>query len=329
MHFIITTPVLDGARYIDETILSVVAQSGPFTIRYHIQDGGSKDDTLAKLVAWERRLANDFPILCQVIEFSFVSEPDRGLYDAVNRGFAATGDGDIMGWINSDDRIEQGAFASIVQTLAIFPDISWFCGRGAIMDENGALMKERSLIPYPRRAIAAGIFDGRFEESFIMQESVFWRSSLWQKVGGVNGKLKLAGDHQLWRDFAEHADLVVVDGIVGYFRSRAGQLSENLGNYRDEIDASLSRALRRRRLLQSLFYKFGFIKFHVVTQFLERDRSYRRERRYKKGLEYKVIRALKIGRFVIHYRTQRCRRKPETGLAMVVDGPINNRVTPL
>ncbi len=287
MHFIMTTPVLNGARYIDETILSVVTQAGPFAIRYHIQDGGSKDDTPAKVLAWKSRLAKDFPILCQGIEFSFTSEPDAGLYDAVNRGFAACGEGDVMGWINSDDRLEQGTFAAITQILTAYPDISWLCGRGAIIDEASALVLERPLIAFPQDAIAAGIFDGRLGTKFIMQESVFWRPKLWQKAGGVNGKLKLAGDHQLWQRFAEHADLVVVDAIFGYFRSRSDQLSENSRAYWAEIDAALMRVLKWRRILKALAYKFGFIKFRIVT------------RRYKRDWKCKTIRGLKFGPFIV------------------------------
>src|ERR1700736_6170418 len=57
MHFNIVTPVLDGEKFLDQTILSVVSKAGPFTIRYQIQDGGSKDATLKLLAAWKSRLA--------------------------------------------------------------------------------------------------------------------------------------------------------------------------------------------------------------------------------------------------------------------------------
>jgi len=106
MRFGIVTPVLNGEKFLDQTILSVVSQAGPFTIRYHVQDGGSKDQTLQILAAWKSCLARDFPVFCEGIEFSFASAPDRGLYDAVNRGFAACADLDAMAWIGADDRFE-------------------------------------------------------------------------------------------------------------------------------------------------------------------------------------------------------------------------------
>lgn len=287
MHFIVTTPVLNGERYIDETILSVVTQAGPFTIRYHVQDGGSGDQTLAKLAAWKRRLESGFPTLCEGIKFSFSSEPDKGLYDAVNRGFAVCGEGDVMNWINADDRIEQGAFASVAQILTAYPDISWLCGKGAIIEEDSALMQPISAVYFPRPAIAAGIFDGRFAPKYIMQESVFWRSSLWRKVKGLNRELKLSGDHDLWCRFAQHTDLVVADSIFGYFRFRPGQLSENKAAYRAEIDAHLGPAQKQMRRLQSVLYQFGFIKYRTAS------------RGYEEDWRCKTIQSFKIGPLII------------------------------
>jgi glycosyltransferase involved in cell wall biosynthesis len=54
MKFCIVTPSLNAARFIDETIFSVLSQAGLFRIRYHVQDGGSADGTLEKLARWRR-----------------------------------------------------------------------------------------------------------------------------------------------------------------------------------------------------------------------------------------------------------------------------------
>ena len=85
--FHLVTPVLNGARFIDEAIFSVVTQRGPFKICYHVQDGGSTDGTLDKLEQWQKRLATrDFGSRNACVEFSYSSEPDNGMYDAVNKG---------------------------------------------------------------------------------------------------------------------------------------------------------------------------------------------------------------------------------------------------
>jgi glycosyltransferase involved in cell wall biosynthesis len=244
MRFAILTPVLNGAKFLDQSILSVVSQAGPFTVRYHVQDGGSKDRTLEILAAWKSRLAGDFPVFCEGIEFSFASAPDRGVYDAINRGFAAAAyaDADAMAWIGADDRFEPGAFATVEEIFRGFPDIDWVTGRPTIISEAGPMLSLSPIVPFPRKAIAAGIFDGRFGRPFIEQEATLWRPRLWQKAGGVDPNFRLAGDFDLWRRFARQTDLVIVDAILGCFRVRADQLTTDLARYRAEIDASLSPA---------------------------------------------------------------------------------------
>src|SRR5438105_2386125 len=266
MRFAIVTPVFNGEKFLDQSILSVVSQAGPFTIRYHVQDGGSKDRTLEILAGWKSRLARDFPVFCEGIEFSFATAPDRGPYDAVNRGFAAYAyaHADAMAWIGSDDRFEPAAFATVGEIFREFQDIDWVTGRQLVIYESGTWANLSPIIPFPRKAIAAGIFDGRFAPHFIEQEATFWRPRLWQKAGGVDPNFRLAGDFDLWRRFARHTDLVAVDAILGCFRMRAGQLSGDMPAYRAEIDTSLSPAeIETRAKVAERYARAGF-EYRVV-----------------------------------------------------------------
>ena len=268
MRFSLVTPVLNGERFLNETILSVVTQSGPFTIRYHIQDGGSKDATLDLLAAWQTRLARDFPVGCEGIEFSYANAPDRGLYDAVNRGFAACGDYDAMAWINADDRFEPGALATVADIFRSYQDIDWLTGRTSLIDEAGIMLHMSPITPLPRKAIEAGIFDGRFAGPyFIQQEGTFWRPRLWEKAGGLDANFRLAGDFDLWRRFAKHSDLVIVDRILGCFRVCAGQLSTNMARYQAEIDASLSPDEIRTRAKAAKRYAKARFAYRVLVRY--------------------------------------------------------------
>jgi glycosyltransferase involved in cell wall biosynthesis len=269
VRFGVVTPVLNGEKFLDQTILSVVSQAGPFTIRYHVQDGGSKDRTLEILAAWKSRLAHDFPVFCEGIEFSFASAPDRGAYDALNRGFAACAyaHADAMAWIGADDRFEPGAFATVEEIFRGFPDIDWVTGRPTVISEVGSMLSLSPIIPFPRKAIAAGIFDGRSAPPFIEQEATFWRPRLWQEAGGVDPNFRLAGDFDLWRRFARHTDLVIVDAILGCFRVRAGQLSEDMARYRAEIDASLSPAEIETRAKVAKTYERAGFEYRVVHRY--------------------------------------------------------------
>ena len=271
MRFLVTTPVFNGARFIDETILSVVTQSGAFDIRYHVQDGGSSDGTIAKLEAWKARLENGFPMMCTSLCFTYASETDSGLYDAIERGFAVCGDGDVMSWINADDRIEPGAFAGIAAILSRFPTIDWLCGRGSIIDESGAVMCTRRMIPFTQDGLFAGLYEGRYDESFVMQEATVWRKSLWDRVGGLDTTYRLAGDFDLWRRFADHTDLVVAPPIVGYFRSRVGQLSADLEGYQEEIDRKLPPPVKARRSWARIRNRFGIVRYRRIERFYKTD----------------------------------------------------------
>ena len=266
MRFSIVTPVLNGEKFLDQTILSVVSQAGPFSIRYHIQDGGSKDATLGIVAAWQLRLARDFPLFNEGVEFSFASVPDRGLYDAINQGFAACGDSDAMAWINADDRFEPGAFATVEDIFKKYPDIDWVTGRPTTIAETGEILHISPVVPFPRKAIEAGIFDGRFAETFIEQEATFWRKQLWDSAGGANPNFRLAGDFDLWRRFAKQSDLVIVDTILGCFRMRAGQLSANKAKYHAEIDASLSPEEMKFRAEASKAYANAGFAYRVVLR---------------------------------------------------------------
>src|SRR5690348_713439 len=84
----IVTPVLNGAETIDRAIWSIVSQSGDIDIRYHVQDGGSTDGTLEKLKSWAKKLGMSSELLPGKVRFTFRSEPDSGMYDAINKGFA-------------------------------------------------------------------------------------------------------------------------------------------------------------------------------------------------------------------------------------------------
>jgi len=245
-RFCIVNPCFNGEDFIDDAITSVITQAGLFTIHYHVQDGGSTDGTLEKLHQWEKRLCSGkFLQLCTNFKFTFDSEPDKGMYDAINKGFARFGvnHNDYMTWLNTDDRLIQGALATVAHLFDKFPDVKWLGGRPALMDEKGSFRGLFDLNPYPRRSLRAGICDGR-HWGFVMQEGTFWYGELWQKVHGLREGLRLAGDFDLWRRFAEHEDYVVADFPMALHRKHPGQLSDRLEAYHAEVDSVVDEKLR-------------------------------------------------------------------------------------
>ncbi|HWJ74440.1 MAG TPA: glycosyltransferase [Kaistia sp.] len=237
----IVTPTLNSEDFLDETIASVVTQAGDFSIRYHVQDGGSKDGTLAIIEAWQARLASGaLPVRCRGIAFSFTVSKDGGMYQAINRAFAAAREGgadtpSVMGWINSDDRLAPGAFATIRALMTDLPEIEFITSRVSLINDRGATLGVESPIAFERAKLVAGDYDGR-SGAFVMQEGTFWTAALWDKAGGLDEGFRLAGDWDLWRRLARHAPLTTVDTLLGFHRRRPGQLSESMDRYYGEID---------------------------------------------------------------------------------------------
>lgn len=219
MKLSIVTPSFNSVRFIEETILSVLNQSYD-NVEYIIIDGGSTDGTVDIIRKYADRLTY------------WVSEPDGGMYDAVNKGFARA-TGDIFAWINADDTYLPGAFGTVADFFQRNPEVDWITGRTLNLDGDGRPMKESRLIPHSQRAIRLG-FHGR-SDADVRQETCFWRASLWREKGPISTHLKYAGDHWLWMRFAEKAPLIGIDSLLATFRRHETNLHKDGGNYRREV----------------------------------------------------------------------------------------------
>lgn len=247
------TPCLNAATTIDHTIWSIVSQHGEGSIRYHVQDGGSTDGTLEILAEWERRLRDMRDLLPMRIDFTFASSRDGGMYDGIDLGFRQMDipDDAIMGWCNADDTLWQGAVACLQKFDQHFPALEWVMGWPAGFDAYGRCQSIDREPFFPRQIIAAGMSDGQ-HWPFLQQESTFWRKRLWSRAGGVNKGLKLAGDWDLWRRFAQSQELIHLDRQLGSFHERKGQKSSDVCGYRRECEGLMPAADRPEALVAAL-----------------------------------------------------------------------------
>lgn len=231
MKFSIITPCFNMERTIENTIKSIIDQSGNFEIEYIIIDGASTDNTLNIANKFKNIIERDNKRNCQKIEFKIISEKDKGMYDALNKGFRLA-TGDIFAWLNADDLYLSNAFETINNIFEKYPYIQWLKGNTKFADLNGDLGKENTSYIYNKKWIQMGIY-GR-NAPFIHQDSVFWKKELWEKSGGLNSELFLAGDYDLWIRFAKYERLWSTNRAVSIFTKRVGQLSSNMKKYRDE-----------------------------------------------------------------------------------------------
>jgi glycosyltransferase involved in cell wall biosynthesis len=224
----IVTPVYNGDKYLEDTILSVINQGYP-NLEYIIIDGGSTDGTVDIIKKYEKHLTY------------WVSEPDEGLYHAVQKGFEKS-TGDIMAWINADDMYHKGAFSMVAELFTQFPKTDWMMGIPSIYDEQGRTVMVDNFKPWCK----ADLYSGNYE--WIQQESTFWRRSLWEKAGStLSLNLKYAADFELWLRFFRYAELYSLKSLLSGFRFRSGnQVSlDNRSAYINEVQVAISEELAR------------------------------------------------------------------------------------
>jgi glycosyltransferase involved in cell wall biosynthesis len=140
MKISIVTPSLNQGRYLGEALDSVRAQGYPW-VEHLVMDGGSNDETLPLLES-----------LNGCNEWSYVkwrSHPDGGQSHALNQGFGEV-TGDIIGWLNSDDRYRAGCFDHVVRAFDENPALDVLYGDFIVMDEKGTTLQVRREIEFNR-----------------------------------------------------------------------------------------------------------------------------------------------------------------------------------
>lgn len=172
----VITPSYNKGPFIEETILSVRDQTYPH-IEHIIFDAGSTDDTLGILKKYQDHL-------------DWVSEPDRGQSDAINKGLRKA-KGEIVAYLNADDTYLPDAVESAVAFFRDHPEIHMLYGDAFITDEDGG----------NRQPVICGTFclrDLVFCQDNIFQPSVFLRRDVITTVGEFDVDLHLAMDLDYW-----------------------------------------------------------------------------------------------------------------------------------
>ena len=218
------TPVRNSAHYIEQTIRSVICQQYP-NLEYFIEDGGSTDGTLDIIRKYEDQLSG------------WSSQPDEGMYDALNRGFARS-TGEVMGWISATDLLHTRSLFVVGSVFRALPSVEWITGRPTGFSEEGwPVGVNRSLRRWSRWRFLAG------SNRYIQQESTFWRRGLWERAGGQMDASRRGGsDFELWVRFFRYARLYSVNALIGGFRVHSDSLSvedvEKWHRVHDEIIAA-------------------------------------------------------------------------------------------
>jgi glycosyltransferase involved in cell wall biosynthesis len=207
----VVTPTLNQAQFLEPTLRSVRKQSYP-RIEHIVVDGGSIDGTLEILrSAGSERGSSDDGVL------RWQTGPDRGMYDAVNKGLELA-HGEILAYLNSDDAWLPWAVEAATRVFEANPRVDLVFGDGIKLHEEDGAQRLRLFPPFDRVSLA------NYES--LMQPAVFWRRRLTERIGGFETGMRYVADLDYWLRAAEAgARIEHLSEVVAIERIHAGRLS--------------------------------------------------------------------------------------------------------
>ena len=177
MKVSVVTPSYNQGQFIERTLQSVASQRSPdFEVEHVVFDGGSTDNTVEVL-------KNFTPPV------RWASKKDKGQTDAVNQGIRAT-DGEIIGWLNSDDIYYPGAIARVVAYFAANPEVDVVYGMADHID-----LLDKAFEAYPTEPWD---FERLKFTCFICQPALFFRRRVVQEHGLLDESLNYCMDYEYW-----------------------------------------------------------------------------------------------------------------------------------
>lgn len=199
----IVVPSFNQAKYLEATLQSIFTQSYA-NLEVIVIDGGSTDSSVSILERYSNKLAY------------WESVPDDGQTNALNKGFART-TGEYLAWLNSDDLLMPNAIGRAVECLATWDNVDVVYGDRVIIDENS-----RDIGVWRSWNAHSSVL---FYADFIPQETLFWKRSIWQRVGAsLDESYQFAMDWDLLLRFKlSGAKFKKLDTYQGAFRFHKDQ----------------------------------------------------------------------------------------------------------
>jgi glycosyltransferase involved in cell wall biosynthesis len=204
----IVTPCLNAAGTIGECLASVREQRYP-RLEHIVVDGGSTDGTLELLEEAEG--------------IRFISEPDEGRPDAANKGVRMAS-GEVIGFLNADDRYEPGALEAVGEAFASRPEAMWLTGYCRIVDGAGEEMRE-PITRYKNFLLRRFSFPLYLTQNFVSDPATFVRRTALDAIGPLDNRYRISHDYDLWLRAARRWEPIVLRRYLASFRMVEGTLS--------------------------------------------------------------------------------------------------------
>ncbi len=175
MRLSLVTPSLNQGRWIAENLRSVRESARGLEVEHWVMDGASADDTLEILSA--QGFAR------------WVSEPDGGQTDAINKGLARC-TGDILGYLCADDYLEPSCLPLVDKAFRDHPEVDVVYGDGFFLESDSGWKRRKNAGTFSWPRLRAG--------NFLIQPAVFWRREVRERFGPFDASLRYCMDHEYW-----------------------------------------------------------------------------------------------------------------------------------
>lgn len=176
----VVTPSYNQAKFLEEALLSVKAQSYP-ALEHIVMDGGSTDGSVEILRSYSSRPGWK--------HLRWKSESDKGQSDALNKGFRVA-TGDVVGWLNSDDRYRPSCFQTIANEFRKHRDADVLYGDYTYIDENGRVWRIRREIEFNRFILQY------LHMLYVPTPSSFFRRRIFDERNWIDTKFHYAMDYE-------------------------------------------------------------------------------------------------------------------------------------
>ncbi len=238
----IVTPTLQRAEFLERTLRSLRAQTYPH-VEHIVVDGGSTDGTIELL----ERYAPTY-------DLRWISEPDRGMYDAVNKGLRMAR-GEILAYLNSDDLYFPWSVAAGVKAFADHPEAGLVYGDVLRRDAlNGWVVP---VFTAPLKVGPTAAF------GTLHQPAVFWRREVFNALGGFDDSLAYVADLAFWLRAASRFEHVAVAEFLAFEERHADMLSETRRAEMAAEDARVRRLFRGGLWASELGEALAHARWHV------------------------------------------------------------------
>ena len=198
--FSIIVPSLNQSRFLDHCLKSVLSQTGP-SWELIVVDGGSGKEVMKILESYQEHFAH------------FISEPDKGQSDALNKGLSLAA-GTLVSWLNCDDFYEPGALEAVKEAFDRAPGRPFYAGGGYRTDEEG---KKRE--PFYPRGFRLSRKTLRFGENEILQPATFINREKLNAIGNrLDPDLHYALDTDLWLRLTDLGDPLFFEKPIATLR---------------------------------------------------------------------------------------------------------------